>query len=619
MTLYEKNIETLVKYYPQMDVLIENARKNLDAPIEIMEEKSLDGETILKIKKEEQVCYLGGKRNTVEPAQLWVKTVGKLPANSPVFIMGTGDPSYLRELVEKMENRIAIIVYEPSLQIFLKFLEMVDLEKWMEKHLIIFWVKGLEGMDMKSMTAILAKILKCEMLMYSRNFILPNYDVLFAEEAVEYVKACRDVARTELVQFNTMKRFSTVTVKNVLSNARYLCDGYKTTQLIDVIPRDIPGIVVSAGPSLNKNIEELKKAKGKAFIIAVDTAIKPLLKAGIVPDMFAIIDAMKPLDLIKIEGSENIPLVTTLSAASEVLEYHQGMKFFYNEGFEFAEVIFARSKKKWGNLACGGSVATSAFSLLHKIGIRTIILVGQDLAYTNNKSHADGTFKDVMKEEDTSKFMMVEGNYEDKVPTRNDFVIFLDWFNWYIAGCKDKIKEFRVINATEGGAKIQGTEIMTLKEAIESECTKEVNIQECLDKLSPMLDGEKRDWAVNYLRKIPEKLQNLASEARKLKNVYKKLDKICSKKNMDTKEYLSVLKRLEKMIANVEKNELYQLVTVTMSDANYILLNEQFRYEDSVQAEGKEIARKGILYMQSVEKCVNIFEEYVEVVFKDLN
>ena len=46
---------------------------------------------------------------------------------------------------------------------------------------------------------------------------------------------------------------------------------------------------------------------------------------------------------------------------------------------------------RWGDVATGGSVATNVFSLLYKIGLKTIILVGQDLALTGNKSHADGT------------------------------------------------------------------------------------------------------------------------------------------------------------------------------------------------------------------------------------
>ena len=83
----------------------------------------------------------------------------------------------------------------------------------------------------------------------------------------------------------------------------------------------MPAIVVAAGPSLNKNIDELKRAKGKAFIIAVDTAIKPLLKKGIIPDMFAIVDGKKPIELVQNEEVKKIPLLTSISASHDVLEY----------------------------------------------------------------------------------------------------------------------------------------------------------------------------------------------------------------------------------------------------------------------------------------------------------
>ena len=155
-------------------------------------------------------------------------------------------------------------------------------------------------------------------------------------------------------------------IKNLLDNVKYLCDGYKTTHLVNVIPNDIPGIVVAAGPSLNKNIHELKRAKGKAFIVAVDTAIKPLIAAGIIPDMFAIVDGKKPLDLIKKEEAKEIPLVTTINASSDILKYHTGMKFFYNESYVIAEQILMHGDRQYGGVDTGGSVATSAFSLLDR-------------------------------------------------------------------------------------------------------------------------------------------------------------------------------------------------------------------------------------------------------------
>ena len=130
--------------------------------------------------------------------------------------------------------------------------------------------------------------------------------------------------------------------------------------MTEVIPRDMPAIVVAAGPSLNKNIDELKRAKGKAFIIAVDTAIKPLLKKGIIPDMFAIVDGKKPIELVQNEEVKKIPLLTSISASHDVLEYHTGMKFFYNEGDIYINSMFFMNGKILEPLACGGSVATAA-------------------------------------------------------------------------------------------------------------------------------------------------------------------------------------------------------------------------------------------------------------------
>lgn len=615
MTIYEKNLKTLAKYYPGMDVLIEEAKKAREPELEVCCEDSIEGKPILRIKKEDKDLYLNGKRDTDEAAKLWVQSLGKLQRNAAVLMMGIGNWQYLKELSEQTENRLAIIIYEPSLEIFLTFLELADIERWMEKHLIVFWVNGLEGMEIRNIKAMLEKVLSYEMLMYAKYLVLPNYDILFAEEAVEFVRMCRDIAMNEVIQYNTKNIYAKGMVKNLFSNARFLVDSYMVTQLVDVIPRNIPGILVAAGPSLNKNMEELKKAKGKAFIIAVDTAVKPLLRAGIVPDMFAIIDGLKPLELVQVEGAKEIPLIANLNSAPAVLDYHTGMKFFFSEGYQFAERIFLKSGRKLGDVSTGGSVATTAFSLLYKIGLDTIILVGQDLAYTNNKSHADGTFREVMKEEDTSNFMMVEGTYEDLVPTTQDMKLFIDWYEMYIEGCKEHKKGFRVINATEGGAKLKGTENMTLREAIEQECKNEVDIQECLKSLPPMLNDENRAWAIDMLKHMPEDFCTLAADARKIKKQYQKLDKLCARKNIDQKEYRGILKKLEQQIQAIERKSVYQLVEITMTNAKYILKNEQFLQKSTLQKEGKEIARKGILYMENVENLANAFQEYSEEVF----
>lgn len=616
MTLYEQNLRVLAEIYPQMDVLINNARKDSDSEIEVLIERAYDGNEIFKVKKGEKVFYLNGKRDTQEAAKIWVETLGELPTNTPVFIMGVGNYYYLLELAERMKNKLTIIVYEPSLHIFVKFLETVPINKMMEKHLIVFWVDGLEGMDTEALSKMMEKVIFYEKLPYAKELLLPNYDVLFPKEMIAFLKLIQEQADEEIVQYNTKARFASVIGKNIISNLKYLCNAYKTTQLIEVIPRDIPGIVVAAGPSLNKNIRVLKKAKGRAFIIAVDTAIKPLLNEGIIPDMFAIVDGKKPLDLVEREEVKGIPLVTTLNAASDILDFHTGMKFFFNEGFTFADTILLKADKRWGGVNTGGSVATNAFSLLHKIGLERIILVGQDLAFTDKKSHADGTFSDVIEQvSDVSGFIMVEGNEGEKVPTTGSLKTYLDWYNQHIKGIRELNKNFRVINATEGGAKIENTEIMTLEEAVARECKRQIDIQKCFEKIPPMLSKEDKQWAKEYLISIPGKLKKLAADASKTEIVYKKLERMCNGKNFHVEEYLSILKKIKNLTHKMEKNDAYQLIDVTMVEAQYIMRDEQYMYESNMEEEVKEIARKGILYTAFVKKMSLLFEEYTKDIF----
>ena len=151
----------------------------------------------------------------------------------------------------------------------------------------IFVIDGLTGVKVEN---VIQKMISVEVMDHIKTFILPNYEMIFAKEMLLFAKTIREKCESCATYINTRTNFSNVFAQNLFANAPYILDGYKTKQLIEVIPRDIPAIIVAAGPSLNKNIKELKRAKGKAFIIAVDTAIKPLASEKIIPDMFAIVD-----------------------------------------------------------------------------------------------------------------------------------------------------------------------------------------------------------------------------------------------------------------------------------------------------------------------------------------
>lgn len=607
-TLFDKNIAFLDKKFAGLGSMIIEKSKEVQEEIELETGVSVDGQLLIKVLCEDKSWYLNGRRNALEPVKSWVEYMEKISRGATISLIGMGNGSYLEQMVEIAEENVKFIVYEPSIKIVLEALKNIDIKELSKRSLIVLVVEGVNAERLEDMYDNIFEFALLEKACY---FTHPNYKNIFPEKVLEATKLLRKVLYEKLVAYNTNIGFSDVVIQNLFHNMRHIPDAYKTSQFAGKIPYGVPAIVVAAGPSLNKNIEDLKLAKDKALIVAVDTAIKPLLKAGIVPDMLFIVDGKKPVELFKVEGIEEIPLVCSMLAARDVLEYHKGKKIMYSEGIPIVTEAFTKNGISIEKLASGGSVATSAFAFCYMIGIDNIILVGQDLALTGNRTHADGTFQDKMDEIDTSKSLMVEGNYEERVPTRGDFKNYLDWYNWYIDGCK-KHGDLRVINATEGGAKIQNTEIMTLKEAIAELCTQEADVKGIIRKITPVFNEEQRKNVVGYLNEMPYKLEELRIEAQKAEKLYDKLYMISQKNGTDDTAYQKTFEKLKKVQKKIEGNLMYVTVRIALVNAENLMTVGQFDSEDTVQAEIATVATNGKKYMQMVQTCAKLFKTLAE-------
>lgn len=612
--ILEKNLLAMEKWYSSFADMIRD-KKDIEDDIRVRMETSWDGEVIFRVQKEDIDLYLEGKRNTKEPVEMWMERLGKIPKYAPVFLFGVGNGSYLKALISGTPKEVNVVVYEPSINIFLKLLDEIDLSEEIENRPIGFIVEELNAEEFE---AVMNKVFVFENMEFLKEEIHPNYKALYGEKLVEKIRILQRKAESMMMNYNTGERFSTHIANNILSNMQYICEGYHTKGLALAIPHTGPAILVSAGPSLNKNVQELKKAKNKAFILAVDTAIKPLIKAGVVPDAFMTIDAKKPLHLTDIKGAEDIPVIAPACAHHPVLAHQKGKKIFYNDDYEIPNHIYRMNGKVLPSVSTGGSVACSAFSLLYKMGFETIILVGQDLAYTDNKSHADGSFQDKMPKEDTKKMIRVKGNYVDEIPTRRDFRVFLEWFEMYIKKVREH-HELRVINATEGGAYIEGTELSTLKDVIEELCVEEVDFGKKINEMESAFSAEEREKIVEYLHSIPGEYEQIRKDAQTLGKIYKKLDKLSRSGNMGQENARKLLKRVKKLTGKCSKKETYQLIAETIKKAEYIIRTEYFYEGDTFEDEIREIARKGILYSEILQECAELLKVLAEETLLPIN
>lgn len=118
MTLYDKNVNTLTQYYPGMDENIKEAQKKGKDTTKIEELLSEDNERILKITKDGHSCFLAGKRSAKRPPHEWLLEQEDFKVGYTYIFMGIGNIGYLRELIEHVEVRLNIIIYEPSFHIF---------------------------------------------------------------------------------------------------------------------------------------------------------------------------------------------------------------------------------------------------------------------------------------------------------------------------------------------------------------------------------------------------------------------------------------------------------------------------------------------------------------------
>jgi hypothetical protein len=291
----------------------------------------------------------------------------------------------------------------------------------------------------------------------------------------------------------------------------------------------VPAILVAGGPSLDKNIHLLRQVQEKAVIIAVDTAMPALLQNKIHPHFLTCID---PNNLTFEKFADVIPEVKDVSLICSSWVNPKTPKVFP------ADQVFwtftANSMESWLNSLIGGKLMTGGASTVahlnliaaHILGCDPLIFIGQDLAYpeTSSASHARGTvLQGAAPKEALTQLAQgetVTGIHGETLRTNRSFLSMKVFFESAIAK-SDKMH----INATEGGANIEGTQIMPLQDVIDTYCKNQINITQCLKKCQSAMAPINPDNMLIEFNKILTKTKKLQKTIKSGDNVAKNLIK----------------------------------------------------------------------------------------------
>lgn len=183
--------------------------------------------------------------------------------------------------------------------------------------------------------------------------------------------------------------------------------------------------LVASGPSLNETIEWLKEAEGKTSIFVVGSTLKMVLAHSIQPDAAIISDAKANI-VRQIDGTGYNGDLYFLSTANEqAVKKHNGPAYImFQQGYPAAERLAAQYNMPV--LETGGSVSTTAISLLEQLGFEQIILFGQDMGFSGNATHAQLSTSGRIVQDDTN-IREVPANDGSVIYTTPNLHVYARW------------------------------------------------------------------------------------------------------------------------------------------------------------------------------------------------
>lgn len=393
-------------------------------------------------------------------------------ATGVVVFIGMGLGYTPLALIEKRSHIRHLAIFEPEIGIFMQALKALDLALLLGDRRVMISLGSDAVTEAMRPLSLAMRLEHSYILVHQPSFLFKHglYQVLHDQVF--------GLANNANVGGATASAFGRHFVENRLRNMSSIHHQQLLENLADLFA-GTPAVIVAGGPSLDKNADLLTKAKGKAIILAVDSALPTLLAHGVVPDFTTAID-MEDVVFEKVADVATLAEETSLVCAAWVSPLLPKNFMARQVYWAFAGV----NMEKWLNKMVGGrkltggssTVAHLNFIVAVLLGCDPIIFMGQDLAYSNNQDHAHYTALTTGKEKDVQlgqdEIHWVEGYGGVTVATTRSYLGMKNHFEQMMKSLPARV----FVNATEGGVRLEGTLEMTMQEAISHYCEREIDV-----------------------------------------------------------------------------------------------------------------------------------------------
>ena len=374
-----------------------------------------------------------------------------------------------------------LVVIEPELELIYIVLNLIDFSEEIFSNRLILLHSNQCNFNMITSLFDMDKISKVYSKVY--DLLIPNpYYEKYQDEILKINKDFVAAIEHGVISVGNDTRDAIVGIKQHIENLKHALSAPSLLDLHSKLKGRDTAIIVSTGPSLYKQLDQLKEIAPFATLFCIDASFPILTKHGIKPDIVFSLERVKesarfyidtPLSAQEgvIFSLTSIVHEDTIAAISLGTKQFSFRPFGYTTLFNFPE---------YGYLGIGMSAANMAYELVVHSHFKRCIIIGQDLAFgEDGSSHSKGAVygaREISPKKD--KVFVEKYGGGGVVESTEVWKLFLTFYEKDIANTP---YDLEIINATEGGARIKGTIEMPFKEA----CAKIPRIQKDPITLTP--------------------------------------------------------------------------------------------------------------------------------------
>lgn len=435
-------------------------------------DNEIDGVSIETARNQENTITINGERkeylhskfNPSHEAEVIVAKHSLNPVTSTLVVIGAGLGYHMEAFLNKYSN-IKLIIVEFEKTLYDAFVENNVLSEANKRRVEQVYI----GKDSKMTKEVFFNILNN----VNNNvsfFALPAYVRVMKENVENFYDSIEQAKKMVLQGMVTELRFQGLWTMNALLNFH---ETVQAGNLLEIAPqycKDKPLIIVSAGPSLNFEIDYLRKIRenNMAYIFAVGSSVNTLITNGIKPHASCAIDPLDPntidhhvFRILNDNSITDVPFIFGTSVGEKTLENYIGPKW---RVITSQDSISSYLLDEEMYLSDATTVAAFVLQLGLKLGFGPIILAGQNLAYLEDRRYSEGIYyAKSVNDEEIDKGTITKDVYGDDVTTNYGFLQMKRDIETYVSTYRNRL----IINTTHKGAEIEGTKFMRLSEVID--------------------------------------------------------------------------------------------------------------------------------------------------------